>query len=1149
MELYMANFDFLLSNTEYASFSNLAVEAEKQYNKSTMFCGFSARKALEQAVKWMYSVDSDFRMPYSDNIQTLVHEPSFVNQVPRNIQRDIQIIIKAGNSAVHDSSDVEKRVALVSLKALFNFMNWLNYTYGDSYTQHTFSEDAIPKKKIIIVREKPSSKEFEKTNPDVKFNINHNFASEKQNPISASEIEKFKLELEEREKTIQELRKQLSQSAKEIQSRKTQPKTQTLVLEKIDEKTTRKLFIDADLKALGWQFIPDMIVEEYPVSDMGFEKTNGFVDYVLFGKDHLPLAVVEAKKTTKDANIGKQQAKDYADCLERKFGRRPFIFYTNGFDCNFWDDTQNEPRQVSMIFSQADLEKLMDRRTQKKDLDTIQINAEISGRDYQQEAIKSVVHTLKESRRTALLVMATGTGKTRTAISLVDVLSRGNYVTNILFLADRIELVEQAHDNFKKLLPSMSICNLLDPKSKKENKNARIVFSTYPTILNAVDTEEDDNKQRLYTPAHFDLIIIDEAHRSIFKKYKAIFEYFDALTVGLTATPRDEIEKSTFEFFKLPSGNPTFYYSYEEAIERKYLVPYYAYEDSTKFSDEGITYDNLSEEDRDNIEENQFEEITSDEINKYVFNKDTIRKVIEKLMENGIKSDYGDKIGKTIIFASNKNHAQAIVETIDEMYPQYHGELAARIVCDDSKVSQTMKLFKKPDSSLKIAVSVDMLDTGVDVPEVVNLVFFKKIKSKIKFDQMIGRGTRLCPDLICTDSVNKIYAGKKYFYIFDWLRNFEFFRKNPEGMKETNTKSLSESIFERRCQIIQFLQDANYSDEEHSKLRDSLVKDVNGQVASLNTNLMPVHNVLEYVLKFRKLKSFECLSNEDVTNLSEKLAPLVYMKDTDVFAKGFDNIIYSIMLGKMRGESYTAPKNRVIGIVNDLLKKSTIPQVKEKITFLQRVNSDSYWQNASVVDCEEVRNQIRELVNFLNDKKEFKVKFVDFVDEIINIREGESLASDSDNFEEYKKRVNSYISKHLDDNAIKKLRMNEKLSQEDFDSLNHIFTEELGNKEQFDKIRDNRSIGVFIRSVAKMDRENAYKLFAEFMNEENWNFEQIQFMKTIRECVIEQGEINLERLAEGKPPFDRPRNFFLLFNTDAQMKIVSLLKNINENAA
>ncbi len=1123
----MTNFDFLLEYNGFSSFANLANEAEKQYNRSTMFSGISARKCVEQAVKWMYSVDDDLTMPYDDSIQVLVHDKNFVHIVPGNVQKDIQIVIKVGNQAVHSATEIEKSRSLLALKALFNFMNWICFTYGDNYQTRKFDENLIPKYKATIILKK-----------------------------NQEEIDKYRDELDEKEKSIAELKKQLADLQKSIVENKTKPKSDNQVnYETIDEKTTRKLFIDDDLKRLGWQFNGVMVQEEYPVHNMGDKKANGFVDYVLFGKDHKPLAVVEAKKTSKDPNIGKQQAKDYADCLEREFGRRPFIFYTNGFDCNFWDDTQSAPRRVSMIFSQQDLQKLIDRRNLKEDLNEIQINREITGRDYQLAAIKAVVESAKEGFRKFLLVMATGTGKTRTVISLTDVFARANYATNILFLTDRIQLVNQAYSNYKEHLKSMSLCNMLDAKSRQNDKNARIVFSTYPTILNAIDTDKTEEGERLYTPAHFDLIIIDEAHRSIFKKYRAIFEYFDAYLIGLTATPREEVERSTFDFFELENGNPTYNYTYEEAIKNEYLVDYYPVENSTTFIDKGIHFDDLTEEDRKAIEDeykeegqSDFEEAPPSDINKFVFNKDTVKKVLEELMENGIKTDAGDKLGKTIIFAYNKKHAQFIVDTFDEMYPYLKGGFCLRIVCDDSKVSQTIADFEKPDQNPFIAVSVDMLDTGVDIPEVVNLVFFKKVMSKIKFNQMIGRGTRLCPGLSCSDGQNGIYEDKKYFYIFDWLRNFEFFRINKNGIKGSETTSLTESIFNRRVELIKELQSAEYQTEEYENYRKQLVDIVFNQISNLNLELTSVRLVRQYVMKYQNIDAFKNIEETDVENLCKYVSPLVYMDESDIYAKEFDNLVYGLEVLKMQKKSYLKQQTQIMDDANTLLKKkANIEQVKAQIPLLTRIVDNSYYPNATILNLEEMRVQIRTLIKFLVESKKKKVRYTNYIDTALKVGEGTPVYT-ANNFEAYQKKVNSYINEHLDDESIFKLRNNVRFTQADYDKLNDVFTKELGTADQFEKICDGKPLGVFVRSIAKMDRQKVNELFADFITEFNLNIKQIEFVKVIIENIIEQGEINLERLGSGKPPFDRPGKLFSLFGLAAQKRLISIIRSVNDNA-
>lgn len=1122
----MANFDFLTYDKNYSAFSQMAIQAELQYNRNTVFAAFAARKSLEQAVKWMYSVDPELHKPYDDSLKALLYEPTFINTVPSNIRNDIHLVRKIGNSGVHDTYVIEKKYVLLSLKALFNFLNWLDYTYGADYKQRTFSEDAIPKNKVIVAIKKPSQ----------------------------DELQKYKDEIESKDNTIEELKKQLAEAISSIQNNKDHPSNKPeLKIEDLSEFQTRKMFIDEDLKTLGWRIDQVQVVEEYKVDDMeGIPGKTGYIDYALFGKDGSPLAVVEAKKTTKDPNIGKQQAVLYADCLERKFGRRPFIFYTNGFETFFWDDSQYVPRSVSMIFAMADLQKLMDRRNLLVDLNHVKINTEISGRPYQMKAIRSICAEMEKRIRKFLLVMATGTGKTRTAISIVDVLSRGHYVSNVLFLADRIQLVEQAYDAFRENCPDVTVCNLLDAKDKAENKGARIVFSTYPTILNAIDTEKNKDGNRTFTPAHFDLIIIDEAHRSIFKKYRAIFEYFDAYLVGLTATPRRDVDKSTFEFFELQDDVPTDVYEYETAVAANYLVPYHAIEKTSTFLDEGINKENLSDDDLEKVrrqeEESEapFEEIPPKAINEYVFNEDTTRQVLEDLMTKGIRTG-GDKLGKTIIFAYNKNHAQHIVDTFDKFWPQYKGKMCQRIVCDDSKVKSTIKEFKKSDSQLQIAVSVDMLDTGVDIPEVVNLVFYKKIRSKIKFWQMIGRGTRLAPNLVCTDETGS-YVGKKYFYIFDYLRNFEFFREEKNGIEGASGKSVSERIFAHKCSVIKLLQDSAWADQKFLDYRDQLVSEVHAQISALNTKLTPVHLVLKHVLKFQNEKNFECLTDEDVMNLTKHIAPLVFNGELDQYAKGFDNFCYGIMELQLSEQPINLYRSKIKAVAEKLLSKTSIKAVRDHLPRLQHLSVSSYYDGLSVLDYEEIRKEIRDLAQFSVDTGHDSI-FVDFGDTVTNVDvpAGAQNPTPADNFEEYKKKVDAYLSEHMKDEAINKLRTNQPLTKDDFESLNHIFKEELGNEKMFNELSEGRSLGIFIRWATKMDKDSINDYFAEFINDANMNSMQIEFVQRLINIIVEQGEINMDALMKGRAPFDRPK-FFTLFGTEAQNRIFAVVRSINMNA-
>ena len=729
----MSNFDFLKQNIIFNNFSEACIEAENGIGLNTVTCSILSRRALELAVKWLYANDNELKIPYQNNLSALVHDITFKNIVDENLLKQIEYIIKLGNYAVHNNKKISREEALLALRYLYNFMQWIAYYYSDSFEEKEFDESILPAESLNI--------------------------------LAIKERESLYEELERKDKKIEETRKENEELRNKLTKKREDKKEKyTYQVKDISESETRKQYIDLELKLAGWDFETN-ITEELKLEGMPNNKKEGFADYVLFGENGLPLAVVEAKRTSVDPRVGQNQAKLYADCIEKEYAQRPVIYYTNGFEIYMWDDVNYPPRKVAGFYTQDELQLLVNRRKSKQNLDHIFVDNKITNREYQLEAIKSVCETFEEGHRKALLVMATGTGKTRTAISIVDVLTGKEWVKNVLFLADRTVLVKQAKNNFTKLLPNMSCCNLLNTNDNPEE--SRIVFSTYKTMMNAIDNTKNKNGNKLFTPGHFDLIIVDEAHRSIYKKYQAIFEYFDGLVVGLTATPRNDVDKNTYRFFEIENDVPTFAYEYEKAVKEGYLVDYHTIKTSTDFMDRGIKYNGLSEEEKEEYEntftddeENMPEEIEASAINSWLFNRDTIKKLLEVLMEKGLKVEGGDKLGKTIIFARNHKHAEYIVEVFNDLYPEYKGEFAKLI---DNQVKYNENLiehFSIKNDFPQIAVSVDMLDTGVDVPEILNLVFFKPVKSKIKFWQMIGRGTRLCKDLFGDSAVDYMLNNK-----------------------------------------------------------------------------------------------------------------------------------------------------------------------------------------------------------------------------------------------------------------------------------------------------------------------------------------------------------------------------------------------------
>ena len=613
----MSNFDFILKNEIFKTFAEAAEEAEKSIAVANVSCTILCRRALELALKWIYANDRELVLPYQNNLSSLVYDINFKSMINEKVFNGMTYIIKLGNFSVHSNKKVTRKEAVLCLKYLFDFMDWIAYYYDSNYTETKFDEGKLP--------------------------------GESSANLKKEEREELENKLVEKDEKIEKILKENEELREKLTKQRTSKKTAyNFKVSDISEFETRKQFIDLDLKIAGWD--STNIREEVEVKGMPNTQETGHVDYVLYGENGKPLAVVEAKRTSKDAKIGQQQAKLYADCLEKEYAQRPIIYYTNGKEIYMWDDLSYPERKVSGYYTQDELQLLIKRRDSKENLEHIFIANDIANRPYQLEAVKKVCESFEQKHRRALIVMATGTGKTRTAISLVDVLTSKNWVQNILFLADRTELVKQAEKNFKKLLPDMSCCNLLSSKDG-DPEESRIIFSTYQTMINCIDKMKSKNGITLFTPGHFDLIIIDEAHRSIYKKYQAIFDYFDGLLVGLTATPRDDVDKNTYKFFQLENNVPTFVYEYDEAVKQKYLVDYHTISTTTKFIERGIKYSELKEEDREEYE-NLFEEgevqeeISSSAINSWLFNRDTIKIILETVMQKGLKVEGGDKLRK-----------------------------------------------------------------------------------------------------------------------------------------------------------------------------------------------------------------------------------------------------------------------------------------------------------------------------------------------------------------------------------------------------------------------------------------------------------------------------------------------------------------------
>ena len=1111
----MSNFEFLKQNKIFNNFSESCIEAENGIGLNTVTCSILCRRALELGVKWLYANDNDLKIPYQNNLSALVHDITFKNIIDEKLLKQIEYIIKLGNYAVHNNKKISREEAILSLRYLYNFMQWIAYCYADNFEEKEFDESILQtqSENILAVKERESLYE---------------------------ELEKKDKKLEETRRENEELR------AKLTKKREKKEENYNFEIKDISEYETRKKYIDLELKLAGWDFDTN-ITEELKLTGMPNNKNEGYADYVLFGKNGLPLAVVEAKRTSVDPSVGQNQAKLYADCIENEYHQRPVIYYTNGFEIYMWDDKNYPPRKVSGFYTQDELQLLVNRRTSKQNLEHVYVQDKITNREYQLEAIKSVCETFDEGHRKALIVMATGTGKTRTVISIVDVLSDKEWVKNVLFLADRTVLVKQAKNNFTKLLPNMSTCNLLSTTDNPEE--SRIVFSTYQTMMHAIDVTKNKEGNKLFTPGHFDLIIVDEAHRSIYKKYQAIFEYFDGLVVGLTATPRNDVDRNTYRFFEIENDVPTFAYEYEKAVKEGYLVDYHVIKTSTDFMNRGIKYSELSEQEKEEYEntftdeeDNMPEEIESSAINAWLFNRDTIKKLLEVLMEKGLKVKGGDELGKTIIFARNHKHAQKIVDTFNELYPEYRGEFA-KLVDNQVKYNETIiDEFSTKEKWPQIAVSVDMLDTGVDVPEILNLVFFKPVKSKIKFWQMIGRGTRLCKNLF------GVGLDKKEFYIFDYCKNFEFFSVNPKGIETNNVISLTERIYGYKLDLIVELQNMKYqSDEKYCEYRKTLIKEFIEEIKNLNKDSFMVKNKIHYIELYSKEKTWVYISTIDLMDIKENLIPLFTSIDDNEDAKRFDNLMYQLQVKRIRQDKTNRCENLIVDTVGELEKLGTVPQIREKQDLILKVAETDYIKEADFWAIEEVRTELRNLIQFIDPYNRPPV-YIDIEDTLNDIDEGYVYVSTGNNFTNYRRKVEKFLTGNLENVIVWKIRHNIRLTEQDKENLEKILFEELGNNKEYAQNFGDTNIIKAVRNIVGLDKNVVSDIFYKYINDNRLNMKQIQFVKLLIDYVIKNGTIDMQKLTE--QPFKNVGEVYDLFgnNIDLFKEIREDIENINENA-
>jgi type I restriction enzyme R subunit len=1135
----MTQFAFL--QREWSAVFDATMRAEDAVHTDPRTACFYARRALELVITWAYKHDAALKLPYQDSLSALIHEPSFKQTAGEAVFSKARVINTLGNRAVHGHRAIPPDDALVAVRELFHVTYWLARTYGRIGRPApglAFNAAALPK---ATPGPSQTAEQLQRLEASLR---------ERDEKLAALLADKSTLD--------EELKRLRAEVATAKQAATAQPDTHDY-----SEAETRDYFIDLLLKEAGWP-LDKPGDREFEVSGMPNKEGKGFVDYVLWGDDGKPVGLVEAKRTRRDARVGQQQAKLYADCLERQFGQRPLIFYSNGYDHWLWDDANYPPRAVQGFYKKAELELAMQRRGTRKPLATGEINSAIVERYYQTRGIRRIAEAFERDHdRKALVVMATGAGKTRTVIALADLLMRCNWSKRVLFLADRVALVNQAVNAFKRHLPDASPVNLVTEKDAE----GRVFVSTYPTMMGLIDETRDG--QRRFGVGHFDLVIIDEAHRSVFQKYRAIFDYFDSLLIGLTATPKNEVDRNTYSLFDLENGVPTDAYSLDEAVRDAFLVPPKAVSVPLKFQREGIKYNNLSEEDKDQWDALEWDDdggvpdrVEASAVNKWLFNKDTVDKVLEHLMTRGLTVAGGDRLGKTILFAKNQHHADFIAERFNANYPHHKGEFARVITFKTEYAQSLIDNFSAKDKAPHIAISVDMLDTGIVIHEVVNLVFFKLVRSKTKFWQMLGRGTRLCADLFGPG------RHKEFFCVFDYCQNLEYFSQNIPTTEGALGESLGKRLFSARLEVIGQLDHcgteethsqtvkevaATYDDPKtNGEVRRSLAELLHRETAAMNVDNFVVRPRRRIVEKYAKSEAWTVLSPEALSELSHQVAGLPSELDPEnEEAKRFDLLVLNLQLAMLRSEpGFSRLRDQVKELAGLLEEKSAIPMVRDQMVLIQDVQTDEWWQDVTIPMLEGMRRRLRDLIKLI-EKQKRKPIYTDFEDEM----GGETAVElpgfgHGTDYAKFRAKAQAFLRAHLDHVAIQKLWMDKALTAADLAELERMLLESgVGAPEQVRRaVDESQGLGLFVRSLVGLDRSAAKEAMAGFFHGKALSASQIEFVNLIVNHLTEYGVMEARLLYESPFTDLTPRGPDGLFSSRQVDELVRTLEAVRAAA-
>lgn len=1119
----MSNFAHL----HVAAVRDAARSAEALARSHPDMAAIAAGKALELALGWAFRHDGALRPPAAPGAAAMIHDPDMARLMGPAVKAKARFVNALRNKAAHEAAQLRPEAAVQAIEELHHVLHWFGRNYGTSTPPSQPFDPAPLNARDDLIRAARKRLEEAKADADAQ----------------ARELADLRARVLTLDEELKARRDEVAAARAEA-ARRADPHD-------YDEGKTRLRLIDVLLAEAGWtDFAPGRDLE-YEVTPMPNDQNKGFADYVLWDDDGRPLAVVEAKRTLRDPKAGRQQAKLYADALEAMHGQRPVIFCTNGYEHWIWDDVRGQPpRPLGGFKTRQELREAITRRAEAKPLADQRPNAAIAGRPYQTRALTRIAETFDGGRRKALLVMATGTGKTRTVIALVDMMMRAGLVKRALFLADRRQLVRQATNAFKAHLPGAGAVNLVT----HPDEAGRVYVSTYPTMMNMIDRAQRDGTRR-FGPGHFNLVVVDEAHRSIYKRYAAIFDYFDAFLVGLTATPRDEVDRDTYRTFDLDPGHPTDHYGLEEAVDDGFLVPPEPISVPTRIVDEGLRYDQLSEDEKEAWDELDWGEdgppqaVEASQINKTLFNEDTVDKVLAHVMEHGITVAGGTRLGKTIIFAVSRPHAAFIEERFDAGWPHLAGTFTRRIVHGDSYAHTLIDDFSDPAKAPHIALSVDMLDTGIDVPEVVNLVFFKAVRSKTKFWQMIGRGTRLAPDLFGPGQ------DKTAFRIFDVCRNLEFFGQEPPADAAPVPPSLTERVIGKRVEVVQAIeaQPALNADEAPSDVRGGLVDDLRGFVSGLDLSSFVVRAKGETVATLQAKDADWSRIDDALAEAIETVADLPSGGDLgEEEAKRFDLLMFELQLCLLgRSVKWKQARVKVVRIVEALSVVVTIPAVARHGELIGEMLTEGWWEGLTVPILDSARRRLRDVIHLI-DKANRPVVYTDFEDEL-GAATSVALGPSGD-FSAFRAAARAFMAEHADHLVIVKLRTGKALTASDLAELEAMFVAAgVGTDANMERARRTEAarvqgFGVFLRQVAGLDRAAMQAHFADFIAD-GATADQIEFVNLVIDQLVRDGIVDPGLLYQSPFTDHIPEGPDDLFETAQVIDLGQRMRAVNEAAA